>query len=98
MHVSEDFYHFIERRCIGGEPRYRTLDRLMLSYIQNNGESEELEGLREAMQLLRLENREIKDGLMGARRKIRDYELRLGIISIEAVRLQERNEQIIQKD
>lgn len=95
VHVSEEFYHFIERYSSSrvGEPKYRTLDRLMYNHINNNGEgSKEIEELREIVQLTKVENRGLKEVIVDARRKIREYEYRLGIISKEEVQLQEKNE------
>lgn len=82
IHVSEEFYHFVDSYKVGrvGEPHYRTLDRIM-NILTSQDNNREIEELVETVQLLRLDNSHLKDSLLEARRKIREYEHRLGIIT-----------------
>jgi hypothetical protein len=95
MNISEEAYEFIERYSGTRlrEPKYQTLDRLIKEYqSQRTSGIEEIEQLRESIQILRIENNDLRRGLLVARHKIRDYELKLGILTQEDVYLQEKNE------
>jgi hypothetical protein len=95
INISEQAYEFIERYSGGRlrEPKYQTVDRLIKEFTSHkNNSNEEIEGLKESVQVLRFEVRELKDGLVSARHRIRDYELKLGIITKDDMVLQEKNE------
>jgi hypothetical protein len=95
MNISELAYEFLERYSSSRlrEPKYQTLDRLIKEFqSQRTGSGEEIEQLREALQILKLENKDLMESLFAARHKIRNYELRLGILTQEDVSLQEKNE------
>jgi predicted RNase H-like nuclease (RuvC/YqgF family) len=94
MNVSEA-YEFLERFGSSRlrEPKYQTLDRLIREYqSQRTSSVEEIEQLRESVQILMIENKDLRLGLLDARHKIRNYESRLGMLNEEDVLLQEKNE------
>jgi hypothetical protein len=98
MNISERAYEFLERYSSSRlrEPKYQTLDRLIKEFQSHRTSSfEEIEQLRESVQILKIENKDLSESLFAARHKIRNYELTLGILTQDDIRLQEKNERDI---